>query len=443
MKTSRANLLSTSKFSETFAVADPATFKRQVFEWVAGFELCCYFDHNSYRGYTHKSYDVLAAAGMESELLAMEEEGAFDKLKGYCSEKKDWLFGLLGYDLKNDVEQLTSANFDGIGFPALHFFQPTFVFEMRGNQVVIHSKSEPPFHIFQSVLQIPVSGGRKAKSLRPPQLLSRIPKKNYLQTVRAIRRHISLGEIYEMNFCQEFYLEDCPLDGRSTFLQLNQTAKAPYSAFYKRNDRCLLSSSPEGFLKKEGNLLISRPIKGTIKRGRTPNEDSLLRSRLFRSPKDRSENVMIVDLVRNDLSKSCVAGSVRVSELFGVKTFARVHHLVSTVAGELDEDVHYVDAIRNAFPMGSMTGTPKVRSMELIEQYEQTKRGLYAGAVGYFDPAGDFDFNVVIRSIIYNEAERYLSAQVGGAIVYGSEPEAEYNECLLKAKGMFSVLGIS
>ncbi len=440
MKSSRTNLLSTSRLSESFALANPSIFKRQVIEWIDGFEQCCYYDHNSYQGYRHKSYDVLAAAGMESELVSTEEEGAFDKLKNYCSEKKDWLFGHLSYDLKNDVEHLTSANFDGIGFPPLQFFQPTYVFEIKGNWVTIHSKSESPFHIFQTILQISISKNRKCKNYRPAKLLSRISKNNYLQTVQAIRQHISLGEIYEMNFCQEFYLEDFLLDEKGTFLQLNQTTKAPFSAFYKRKSHYLISSSPEGFLRKVGNRLISQPIKGTIKRGETPREDKHLQNQLLNSQKDRSENVMIVDLVRNDLSKSCIAGSVHVPELFGVKTFAQVHHLVSTVVGELREDIHFVDAIRNAFPMGSMTGTPKVRSMELIEMYEQTKRGLYAGAVGYCTPEGGFDFNVVIRSIIYNKTEKYLSTQVGGAIVYDSEPESEFNECLLKAKGMFYVL---
>lgn len=188
--------------------------------------------------------------------------------------------------------------------------------------------------------------------------------------------------------------------------------------------------------------MISQPIKGTIKRGSTPAEDQLMQSQLFESKKDRSENVMIVDLVRNDLSKSCVAGSIEVEELFGVKSFKNVHHLVSTVRGQMKENIHFVDAIKNAFPMGSMTGAPKVRSMELIEQFELTKRGLYSGAVGYITPFGDFDFNVAIRSIFYNKSDRYLSFQVGGAIVYDSVSTTEYDECLLKAKGILSALGL-
>ena len=245
-----------------------------------------------------------------------------------------------------------------------------------------------------------------------------------------------------MNFCQEFFAENTALDPVAFFLKLNEAAQAPFSAFYKLNDQYLACASPERFLKKTNNQLISQPIKGTSRRGKTPEEDEQLKTELRNDAKNQSENVMIVDLVRNDLGKSCVAGTVQVTELFGTYSFPTVHQMISTVEGTLQNDLDFVDALENAFPMGSMTGAPKVRAMQLIEQYEKTKRGLYSGAVGYITPEGDFDFNVVIRSVLYNQKNQYLSFQVGGAIVADSVPEREYEECLVKATGVMRALGV-
>ncbi|MEK7256166.1 MAG: anthranilate synthase component I family protein, partial [Bacteroidota bacterium] len=380
------------------------------------------------------------AVGAASQLTLREEKGAFEALRKFAEETQDWLFGYLTYDLKNDVENLTSSHFDGIGFPALHFFQPVYLLEIFADQVVIHSKAESPEMLFQKINR-PVSTSSANRSGLPQKILApRIPKPDYLATVQAIRQHILRGDIYEMNFCQEFFTQNAELDPAAIFHRLSRLAKAPFSAFYRLNDRYLLCASPERFLKKTGDLLVSQPIKGTIRRGKTAAEDERLRAQLLASQKDRSENVMIVDLVRNDLHRSCRAGSVQVEELFGVYPFEQVFQLISTVTGRLKSGLQWVDALRNAFPMGSMTGAPKVRGMELIEQVEKTKRGLYSGAVGYVTPGGDFDFNVVIRSIFYNSASRYVSLQVGGAIVFDSVPEQEYEECLVKAKAMFEVL---
>jgi para-aminobenzoate synthetase component 1 len=426
--------------SDTFPVADRTGFKRQLLAWASTYEVACYLDHNHYQNYPYSEVEALVGVGVVSEIFCPKEKGAFEQLKSFSEKNKDWLFGFLTYDLKNDVEDLTSKNFDGIGFPALHFFRPKAVVELSGDCVRVHSQEEEPFMIYQEIINASVHlldpGAWVSKKLK-----ARIPKSDYLDTVQTIRRHIRQGDIYEMNFCQEFFAEGAQIQPPAVFHQLNQVSKAPFSAFYKLRDRYLLCASPERFLKKTGRKLITQPIKGTIRRGQSKKEDAELRERLFRSQKDRSENVMIVDLVRNDLSRSCQAGSVKVEELYGTYAFEQVHQLISTVSGTLREEVNAIDALRNAFPMGSMTGAPKVRSMQLIEKYEQTKRGLYSGAVGYRAPNGDFDFNVVIRSILFNESDEYLSFQVGGAIVYDSSPAAEYDECLLKAKGMFSVVG--
>jgi len=273
------------------------------------------------------------------------------------------------------------------------------------------------------------------------RLQARIARPEYRRIVEAIRRHIIEGDIYEMNLCQEFYAEGVDLAPLAVFERLNALGKAPFSALLRWGDRWVLSASPERFLKKSGDQLLSQPIKGTRGRGGTPEEDARLRADLADSEKDRAENVMIVDLVRNDLARHCLPGSVRVDELFGIYSFETVHQMISTVRGTLKPGEHPVDALRDAFPMGSMTGAPKVMAMELIERYERTRRGVYSGAIGYCTPGGDFDFNVVIRSILYNAAARYLSVQVGGAIVYDSSPDQEYEECLVKSAAMRRALG--
>ncbi len=434
-------LLSANK-SDIIKIDDCIEFKAQVFQWASQFDTICYFDNNGYSGYNHHSYEGLIAVGEESSILKPQDcsFSSFEKLKEYWNLKKDWLFGFLSYDLKNEVENLYSCNFDGLAFPEMHFFQPRYVIEIFKEKVQIHSKNEASMKIFEDIQKAHFQQ-RVQKALNPFRSLQpRIPKDKYIQTVESIRQHIIEGDIYEMNFCQEFYAEKTSLDPFETFQRLSNLSKAPFTTFYKRKDQYLLCASPERFLKKEGNRLISQPIKGTARRGQNGRDDLLLAEELFNSEKDRAENVMIVDLVRNDLARSCKPGSVKVDELFGIFCFEQVFQMISTVSAELREEVHFVDAIKNAFPMGSMTGAPKVMSMQLIEHYEKTRRGLYSGAVGYITPTGDFDFNVVIRSILYNAADQYLSLQVGGAIVFDSVPEEEYEECLLKAKAVIEVI---
>ncbi len=436
------NKLQTGNKSESIKIHNCIEFKTLVFQWASQFDTICYFDNSEYSGYHHHSFEGLVAVGEESNILKLRGDSiqAFEELKKYWNLKKDWLFGFLSYDLKNEVEALSSNNFDGLSFPEMHFFQPSCVIEIFEEEVRIHSKSTPARKILEEIqekhFQFPTQ-----KIINPFQSLQpRISKEEYIQTIESIRQHIIEGDIYEMNFCQEFFAEKTSLDPIDTFQRLCNLSKAPFSTFYKRKDQYLMCASPERFLKKEGPRLISQPIKGTTRRGQNGRDDLLLAEELFNSEKDRAENVMIVDLVRNDLARSCKPGTVKVEELFGIYSFEQVFQMTSTVSGVLRDDIHFVDAIKNAFPMGSMTGAPKVMSMQLIEHYEKTRRGLYSGAIGYITPSGDFDFNVVIRSILYNAAKQYLSLQVGGAIVFDSVPEEEYEECLLKAKAMIEVI---
>jgi para-aminobenzoate synthetase component 1 len=268
----------------------------------------------------------------------------------------------------------------------------------------------------------------------------RIPKASYLEKVSKILEHIHQGDIYEANFCMEFFVENAMINPIEKFIKLNEISQPPFAVLFKNNKHFLLSATPERYLRKEGERVISEPIKGTAKRFLDPIEDEQSKMQLALDPKERAENIMITDLVRNDLSRTAQKGSVEVQELCKIYSFLQVHQMISTVTSKLDAQYSVVDVLKTTFPMGSMTGAPKISVMKIIEQLEETKRGLYSGAVGYFAPNGDFDFNVIIRSILYNQEKKYISFSVGSAITSQSIPEKEYEECLLKAKAMREVL---
>jgi para-aminobenzoate synthetase component I len=401
-------------------------------------------DSNQYksRRVNRVEWECLAAAEAK-ELLEKPAGQAFSALEEWVTQKQDWLFGCLCYDLKNEVEALSSTHFDGIGWPDMAFFQPVTVAGIRNGHLEIHTLLPDPDAV-KAIIEatpcpdpppVPTDAPFPARALTP-----RMPRPEYLATVEAIRAHIAGGDLYEMNLCQEFYVENAQLTPLTTHQRLNTIARTPFATWLRWGHRYLLSASPERFLKKEGQRLVTQPIKGTRPRGQTPDADFSLKQDLLNDEKDRSENVMIVDLVRNDFARQCLPGTIKVEELFGIYTFATVHQMISTVSGILPADTSPVAALRDCFPMGSMTGAPKVMAMELIERYEKTRRGLYSGACGYFTPAGDFDFNVVIRSILYNSRTQYASVQVGGAIVYDSVPEKEYDECLVKLRAVRNVL---
>jgi para-aminobenzoate synthetase component 1 len=290
---------------------------------------------------------------------------------------------------------------------------------------------------FDSVINTSVS---TLENSNPIEIQQRISKDLYLEKITKMLEYINKGDIYEANFCMEFFAENATINPLEKFLKLNEISKSPQAVFFKNNTQFLLSASPERYLKKEGEILISQPIKGTAKRFLDPIEDEYSKNQLALDPKERSENIMVSDLVRNDLSRTAQKGSVKVEELCAVYSFEQVHQMISTITSKLDSQYAAVDAIKTTFPMGSMTGTPKVSVMKIIENLEETKRGLYSGAVGYFAPNGDFDFNVVIRSILYNQEKKYISFSVGSAITSQAIPENEYEECLLKAKAMHEVL---
>jgi para-aminobenzoate synthetase component I len=408
--------------------------------WGNRFNICCFLDSNAYQ-FPYSEYEAILAAGSVAN-VSCEAGDAFETLRDFHEEHQDWLFGHLAYDLKNETEALTSELPDFKSFPDLHFFVPDILMFLRDGEVEIggHNVNRKFANsIYEDLLELgPEKEGKKEKL---PPLQQRVNEKYYLDAVKSIQEHIAKGDCYELNFCIESYAQGIALKPLPLFNQLNALSPAPFAAYYKNEDQYLLCSSPERFLKKKGDQLISQPIKGTVKRLPDPAEDAAAAAALQNSQKERSENVMVVDLVRNDLAHTALQGTVKVEELYGLYAFPQVHHLVSTITATLDPKHHFTDAIRHAFPMGSMTGAPKVRVMELIEQYEKTKRGLYSGSVGYITPEGDFDLNVVIRSILYNAESQYLSFQTGSAITAYSDAKKEWEECMLKAEAMRKVLG--
>ena len=420
-------------------ISNPNLFKTQILAWSQQFREIAFLDSNNYPN-DYASYDCLVAVDAFTSIKT-DFQNAFDGLKQYQQISKDWLFGYFSYDLKNDTEVLISNNFDGLNFPDLYFFQPKKIFSLNGNILEMSYLNVCDDEIdedwiaiknFESLNNIPISQNIEIKS--------RTSKTQYLEKVSTILNEIKSGNIYEANFCMEFYAENATVNPMLVYQKLNAISEPPFAVFFKMDKHFLMSASPERYLKKNKEHIISQPIKGTAKRHADAIEDEKIKNELFNNEKERSENIMIVDLIRNDLSKTAQKGSVQVEKLCELNTFKQVHHLISTISSKLNGQTSAVDLIKSTFPMGSMTGAPKIAAMKIIENSEDTKRGLYSGAIGYFDPNGDFDFNVVIRSILYNETNKYLSFSVGSAITSKSVPDNELDECMLKADAMLKVL---
>ncbi len=422
-------------------VSDIPAFKKGLLQWAQQFREVVWLDSH---GHTDKytSFDGLLAVDAHSTLLT-DGQNAFEELTAYRKNTDDWLFGYLSYDLKNNLEQLTSTNFDGLGFPALQFFRPKRMVKIVDGKVLFMYLGEVAGEIERDREEIEKTMERTMDgdiSQRPLQAIPRMDKEEYLDRVAQLLAHIKRGDIYEANFCQEFFVEGYTLDPLAAYFKLMDISEPPFATYLKLGTGYALSASPERYLKKQGINLISQPIKGTKRRSRDARMDHELVLELSADPKERAENIMIVDLVRNDLSKTAVKGSVQVVELCKVYTFKQVHQMISTIVADVTPDQDPVQILKGTFPMGSMTGAPKLSAMKIIEGLELTKRGLYSGAVGYFTPEGDFDFNVVIRSILYNASKKYISFSVGSAITGGSVPEKEFEECLLKAAALRAVL---
>jgi para-aminobenzoate synthetase component 1 len=410
------------------------TLKLKGLYWADTFSTACYFDSNHYSD-PYSAFDSFIAAGLKKELIS-SDKGSFAQLDRFLSKSDSYSIGYFAYDLKNEAENLSSNNPDHLKFPNFNFFIPQHTISIKGNVVQINS--DQPDEIWKALNDFELPNLKSPS--RKNEIQSRFSRKEYLETVEEIQKHIQRGDIYEINFCQEFYAENTNINPLDIFSKLNKLSPTPFASYFKSKGHYILSATPERFLSRRGNKIISQPIKGTSSRKTDAIQDEEQKKSLLENEKERSENVMIVDLVRNDLTKSAKAGTVKVEELFGLYSFKQVHQMISTVVCEVKEELSNGTIISNTFPMGSMTGAPKISAMQLAEKYERSKRGVYSGALGYFAPNGDFDFNVVIRTILYNEDSKYLSFHVGSAITLDSDPEKEYEECLLKGKAITEVL---
>jgi para-aminobenzoate synthetase component I len=401
--------------------------------WARRFNIFCFMDHNQYAVDPHR-YECVLAAGVASSMEAL----CGDDVAGLGAflQKEKWAFGHVAYEEGYRFFDMPLTRKDPVGFPLVYFFHPQYVLRIERDRLYIEGPDAD--RAYREIMD-----HKEEKLKAPPSLLirQRLSREAYIQKVKALQQHILRGDCYEVNFCQEFFAEGVELDPVNVYRRLNALSPNPFSVLYRLDDKYLICASPERFLYKKGDRIVSQPIKGTARRVKGNEvEDELQKKMLRQSAKERAENVMVVDLVRNDLSRVCREGSVRVDELFGVYTYPQVHQMISTISGQLKEESSFPDILKATFPMGSMTGAPKKRVMELIRDYEEGSRGIFSGTVGYINPKGDFDFNVVIRSIMYNASSGYLSYQVGSGITFYCDAEKEWDECLLKGEAIKKVL---
>lgn len=411
-----------------YAIADLEVLKQKMLNWASRFNIFLFLDNHQY-GFQPQHFECLLGAGVRSWVDSLATLDAF-------VQQPRWCFGHLAYDLKEELHTLPTGKEDPIGFPHLHFFEPEVVLYVKGSTLTIEAPD--PQAIWQALQATIVA----APVMEQPVVLApRLTRNAYLETIGHLQQHIRRGDCYEINFCQEFYAQGAAINPFAVYQLLAAASPAPFAALYRYNDRYLISASPERFLNKKGSQLIAQPMKGTARRNlQDAEKDAALKKELYLSTKERSENVMVVDLVRNDLSQVSQDASVKVDELYGIYSFPQVHQMVSTISGTVKPGISISGLLQANFPMGSMTGAPKLRVMQLIDEYETSARGIFSGSVGYITPGGDFDFNVVIRSILYNAENSYVSCQVGSGITFYSDAEKEWEECLLKASAIRKVL---
>ena len=398
-------------------------------------------DSNQYKLDKYSSKETILACGIEKEftITSPQDPEALQKLNQFLKDNTgQFIFGHIAYEAKDlfDVSKTTNRSF--IKVPCISFFVPEYVIEIAFETAIIH-KSKLEVDELKLLIRESEHDKKVINHLTKTGLHT-VDKDTYMGHVRSLLDHIHRGDIYEVNYCQALHYNNITLDPHELYYKMQENSSAPFGAFYRFNDIYLNCASPERFLAKRGSKLICQPIKGTNRRMEDPVENENQQRRLKSSLKERSENVMIVDLMRNDMSKICNAGSVEVEELFGIYAFRHVNQMISTVVGEVDENINFAEVMEALFPMGSMTGAPKLSALQLIDELEPFQRGLFSGTVGYIDPQGNWDWNVVIRSIIYDDNNHLASISAGGAITALSDPEEEYEESLLKMESLILMI---
>ena len=422
----------------SFVIDDFASFKNKALRWAQQFEYNLCLD-NHFQVSPYKQMEFLLAVDAIRLLNLKNEVNQFDLFNAFQQEAMSSVFGYFSYDLKNELERLESSNPDRLNLASCFFFEPRYIISFNAGKCIINRSTLEAMHIFDQINSF--DGSPPKNNKLGLNWKSRVDQETYIENVKQIKRDIEEGTVYELNYCREIYAEEVQLSPVESFLLINEQAKAPFSAFLRMGEQYALSFSPERFVQLKGDSLLSQPIKGTVRKTNDAAQNEQLKRELLNDEKERAENVMIVDLVRNDFARSALTGSVKVEELFGIYEFENIIQMISTVSALKRPNMSALATLKNAYPMGSMTGAPKIKATELIEKYEVSKRGLYSGTIGYMHLNGDFDFNVVIRTLIYDANKGYLSFHVGGAITYDSDPLKEWEETEIKAKSILQFLG--
>jgi para-aminobenzoate synthetase component 1 len=365
--------------------------------------------------------------------------------------------GYFSYDLCHFIERLPSRAIDDLQLPEcyLGFYDAIVAYDHLANKTYLVSTGFPETEEGKRhrragerldelrnrvMLAPPAAQMEEAKTGQGIILKANFSHEGYLKAVARAREYICAGDIFQVNLSQRLEV-DMNTTPYELYRRLRRINPAPFANYFNFDGISIVGASPERFLKVRGEWVETRPIKGTRPRGKTPEEDKALAESLLKSIKDRAENIMIVDLERNDIGRVCRYGTVKVTELAILETYPTVFHLTSTVVGRLREDKSRIDLLKATFPGGSITGAPKVRAMEIIDELEPTRRNVYTGSLGYLSFGGEMDLDIVIRTIIVKDGKAYF--QVGGAVVYDSDPEAEYIETLDKGKALIQALNLS
>ena len=415
---------------KNFSNVDVKSLKQKIIHHSRAFDYSVLLNSNSESTENEFIYAYGCIAFLSSSNQSLK------KLDNFMNDK-DWLFGFFSYDLKNEIENLMSSNYIFHSIPNIFFFKPKVVVIARNGLLTFEVCSDlDPEQELNNILNYKPNALEK----KIDNLIPRVSKKKYLKNVKSIKEHIKKGDVYELNYCIDYYSENSIIDPCDVYNRLNSLTESPMSTLFKFKEINIISSSPERYISRRKNKVFSQPIKGTARRNSNELIDKEIRSLLTKNIKEKAENHMIVDIVRNDLSRISKKGKVKVTELGKLYSFKNVHQLISTIECEIDNNTLVSKIIESTFPMGSMTGAPKIKSMKLIDEFENVSRGIYSGSVGYFMPNGDFDFNVVIRSIIYDSNNAKLNLNIGSAITYNSTAENEYEECQLKAETMIEAL---
>lgn len=409
--------------------------------WLSSFDRFVRLDSNHNLHDTYAKFDTLIGAGTAQSLTITNPDKmkANEQLDDFIkTHQGEWVFGQIAYEANQLFEDVPTAAGHFIPVPLLSLFVPLYVLEVRDGGITV---LKSPKDYDQVLAEIKACATACTANDHPPFELNRVlDYEEYMQAVISLKQHIHKGNIYEINFCQPVHGTHVKLQASHLYHLLKKTSKAPFGAFTRHNDVYLCCASPERFLAKRGNRLICQPIKGTNRRLKDPDANTAQIKRLATDEKERAENIMIVDLMRNDLTRICQPGTIQVDELCGIYAFEHVNQMISTISGVIRAEADFADALRCLYPMGSMTGAPKISAMTLIAQSEVMQRGLYSGTVGYLSPDGDWDWNVVIRSIIYDDAHQKLSISAGGAITDLANAETEYEESLLKMEGLLDLI---